>query len=371
MSNTDTQARAFLRPISQYLKHLESLKLLFGEFYTPSNTWTDSEIFVSGRTITEKEGTISAYGVQSDKVVGKHFDLIICDDIVDLENSRTDLQREKLKEWFYQVLMPTLMENGEILIIGTRYNPQDLYQHLINHEYENNVLIYRAINTDETGKEFSLWENRFPLSKLKKIRSDMGSILFSAQYQNDASLMRGNIFKPEWFQEYDDINWRSPDYELFQAVDLSTGEGSDYTVDMTIAVEKKTQNIYVLDYYRGKVTFSVQVEKILERYKTYREKVTFIGIEAVAYQRVMLQHLNRLNAYLPIKAIKTHKDKLSRFHSLSALFEQRKIFIKPWMTELKNELLACPNGANDDLPDTLEMAISLTGHTKFQPIRVV
>ena len=360
-----------MRPISRYLKHSEELKTLFGSFYNNINTWTDNEIFVSGRTITEKEATISTFGVQSDKVVGKHFDLIICDDIVDLENSRTELQREKIKEWFYQVLMPTLMENGEILIIGTRYNPQDLYQHLINHEYKENHIVFRAINTDETGKEFSLWEDRFPLEKLKQIRQEMGSILFSAQFQNDASLMKGNIFKPEWMQEYTDINWRSPEYELFQAVDLSTGEGTDYTVDITIAVDKKTQNIYVLDYYRGKVTFSVQVEKILDKYKTYKEKITYIGIEAVAYQKVMLQHLNRINAYMPLKAIKTHKDKLSRFHSLSALFEQRKVFVKPWMTELRDELLSAPNGANDDIVDALEMAVSLTGHTKIQPVKVI
>ena len=41
----------------------------------------------------------------------------------------------------------------------------------------------------------------------------MGSIIFNAQYQNDTSLMKGNIFREEWFRFYEtEPDWDSMDF---------------------------------------------------------------------------------------------------------------------------------------------------------------
>ncbi len=55
----------------------------------------------------------------------------------------------------------------------------------------------------QDGEEYSLWEDKFELLKLRKIREESGLIIFSMQYQNDVELAMGNIFKPTYFKYYD------------------------------------------------------------------------------------------------------------------------------------------------------------------------
>ena len=50
------------------------------------------EIVVAPRRSTAKESTITCVSVTG-PVASRHYDLIIADDIVDEENSRTELQR--------------------------------------------------------------------------------------------------------------------------------------------------------------------------------------------------------------------------------------------------------------------------------------
>ena len=107
--------------------------ILFHGFYMyedKDNVWNDREFTVNKRSIIKKEATLTALGA-SGAVISKHFDVIIGDDLVGLENARTEKQRSNLKEWFYSSLFPTLEPDGEIHILGTRYNPLDLYEDLI------------------------------------------------------------------------------------------------------------------------------------------------------------------------------------------------------------------------------------------------
>ena len=99
------------------------------------------------------------------------------DDLVGFENARTEAQRKVLKEWFYSSLYPTLEPDGEIHILGTRYSPMDLYEDLIKSKnYKVNV--QQAI-TVKDGQEYSLWESKFSLEKLRCIREEAGLIIFT------------------------------------------------------------------------------------------------------------------------------------------------------------------------------------------------
>ena len=52
--------------------------------------------------------------------------------MIEEENSKTEIQRQKLVTWLHKVLDPTLEPDGEINFIGTRYHPDDLYGELID-----------------------------------------------------------------------------------------------------------------------------------------------------------------------------------------------------------------------------------------------
>ena len=93
-SNTQAQAEAFVREVRGHFERNRIFRRLYGDFV--GSKWTDRELIVGRRKRIVKEPTIYATGVGG-ALVSRHFDIVICDDIVDEESSRTKTRREKLK----------------------------------------------------------------------------------------------------------------------------------------------------------------------------------------------------------------------------------------------------------------------------------
>lgn len=103
-----------------------------------------------------KEPTLSAYGLES-QLTGKHFDLILYDDIVDWENQRTETQRRNVRQYFRDYVKnlaarDSSLPNGAVqAVIGTRKHPQDIYETDILNSQTWDAEIYRAIHPADWG----------------------------------------------------------------------------------------------------------------------------------------------------------------------------------------------------------------------------
>lgn len=376
-SKTQTQASAFLKEIRTHFEQNVNLIRIFGDWKkSRDNVWNDKEFTVNRRTVIKKEATVSALGA-SGAVVSKHFDIIIGDDLVGFENARTEAQRKVLKEWFYSSLYPTLEPDGEIHILGTRYSPMDLYEDLIKSKnYKVNV--QQAI-TVKDGQEYSLWESKFSLEKLRSIREEAGLIIFNMQYQNNTELAKGKIFKYKYFKHFEEYDI---DYDLnrvrvkvldsqgvpywipvriYMGADLAISEdetsNNDYFVLTVIGVDKN-KNVYVLDYLKERLTFNAQLNAILDYGKNKFLMVERIGVETVQYQKSLAQEIRRLSL-LPVINIQTSKDKVTRAMRRSALFENGKVWFRIGMDDLEECLLLFPEVDHDDLFDGLDFALTV------------
>lgn len=376
-SKTQTQASAFLKEIRTHFEQNVNLIRIFGDWKkSRDNVWNDKEFTVNRRTVIKKEATVSALGA-SGAVVSKHFDIIIGDDLVGFENARTEAQRKVLKEWFYSSLYPTLEPDGEIHILGTRYSPMDLYEDLIKSKnYKINV--QQAI-TVKDGQEYSLWESKFSLEKLRSIREEAGLIIFNMQYQNNTELAKGKIFKYKYFKHFEEYDI---DYDLnrvrvkvldsqgvpywipvriYMGADLAISEdetsNNDYFVLTVIGVDKN-KNVYVLDYLKERLTFNAQLNAILDYGKNKFPMVERIGVETVQYQKSLAQEIRRLSL-LPVINIQTSKDKVTRAMRRSALFENGKVWFRIGMDDLEECLLLFPEVDHDDLFDGLDFALTV------------
>lgn len=376
-SKTQTQASAFLKEIRTHFEQNVNLIRIFGDWKkSRDNVWNDKEFTVNRRTVIKKEATVSALGA-SGAVVSKHFDIIIGDDLVGFENARTEAQRKVLKEWFYSSLYPTLEPDGEIHILGTRYSPMDLYEGLIKSKnYKVNV--QQAI-TVKDGQEYSLWESKFSLEKLRSIREEAGLIIFNMQYQNNTELAKGKIFKYKYFKHFEEYE---VDYDLnrvrvkvldsqgvpywipvriYMGADLAISEdetsNNDYFVLTVIGVDKN-KNVYVLDYLKERLTFNAQLNAILDYGKNKFPMVERIGVETVQYQKSLAQEIRRLSL-LPVINIQTSKDKVTRAMRRSALFENGKVWFRIGMDDLEECLLLFPEVDHDDLFDGLDFALTV------------
>lgn len=353
VSNTQGQAEVFLREIKNHIEGNQNFIECYGNLV--GSKWDNKEIDIATRKSFLKESNVTALGVGG-AVVGRHYDLIMADDLVDEENSRTELQRERLRIWFYKVLMPTLVNAGRIFMAGTRYYPSDLYGYLIKNDddFKNNYIVFPAILNFGTEFERSLWEDELPLDMLYKKKKSMGTAIFDSQYMNDVNAMEGKIFKFEDFKFYEVL---PPGLRVFQGVDLaiSQKETADYFVIVTIGKDQYN-NIYLIDVYKAKLTFLQQTEKIKQKFLQYDPIRVFI--EANAYQNAQVQMLLSTTD-VRVRPVLTQKDKVTRAWHLAHKFESGMVYLPRWgCQDFSDQMIAFPDVDHDDMFDGFEIAVS-------------
>lgn len=361
LTSKHDRAQEFTLKLQNILVYNDKLRSIFGDLKTMHSTWKKDSFTVAGRSklSPKKEPTFTATSITAEDI-GGHYDLIMCDDIVHIDNSDTEHKRMKLKEKFDAVIDYMLEPNGGIKIIGTRWHENDLYSVLMSlQKYKTKV--YKAIINEET-KEV-LWPERISYEELVKQREEKGFTIFSMQSQNEIIARQGNFFNIEKLCKYE----HAPEnLTIYLGVDLATEKGKDYFVIMVIGVDS-LGDIYVLDYYRGHLSLSDQIDKIALFDDIW--KPAKIIIESNAYQNIFLELLKDYGQTMPVFPYVPTKNKTQRAERLSAIIEAGKVYVKEKMTELIDELSTFPYGAHDDLIDALVMAIEGCEKRKVKQFR--
>jgi len=138
----------------------------------------------------------------------------------------------------------------------------------------------------------------------------------------------------------------------------STKRTADFSVTMPVAYDGK--DIYVLPYFRERVTPTKHAEQIIDAIKSLSP--TRGHIETVGYQEMLRDYLrNRLmeeDLYLPglEKKFNPRTEKSERLEVMHPLFYNRRVYVQPNMTELIDELLTYPRGKHDDTLDGMYYA---------------
>lgn len=375
-------AEGFLKEIKSHFESNELLAEIFGPYYDARkvNKWDNREIEVLPRTTKNKESSVTCVGVEG-TIVSKHYDVIISDDLVDEDNSRTKTQRDKIRTWYYQTLDPTLEppdpavpHRGEHHHLGTRYHYDDLWGHLLANELKDHFNVVRALEKvqapiapgseakEET--EASPWPEKYPVSWFQEKRRRSGIIIFNAQYQCDAEAMKGEIFKYDDCQQLDDKDFpNAKKLRIFMGVDLAISEdeakNNDKFAIVVIGVAPGPAPIYyVLDWYENRIRFSEQTAKIIEFHE--RWDPVRIGIETNAYQAAQYHNLKDERPDIRAKKLNTVKDKITRAWKLSAIFEEKKVFFKKSQGLLIEHMVLFPSNDHDDLFDAFDHAVSVS-----------
>lgn len=373
-SKTLTQAQGFLRGIKNNFESNATLIEIFGPYYDPNKVakWDNTEIEVLPRTSRAREASITCVGFEG-AVVSKHYDVILADDLVDEDNSRTKQSRDKLKQWVYKTLDPTLeppdpsvRHRGEFHALGTRYHFDDLYGHWIANEFKKHHQVIPAL--DAEGR--SPWPEKFSPEFLDEKRRTQGIIIFESQMQCDTKMMKGEIF------EYDACTMLSPDkwpetssLRVYMGVDLAIGQQdeNDMFAIVVIGLTSDGSGVYVLDFFEGKLRFSDQKKKILEYFE--RWDPIRIGLETNQYQDSQAQLLEEDEEQGELigprlRRIQTDKDKITRAWKLSALFDDRRVFFRDTQRLLVEHLVLFPGGRYKDLFDAFDHAYTASKKKK-------
>lgn len=134
-SHTKHIAKAFLAQIKREFENNEWLKdafsdVLWSEPAKQSPSWSLDNGLIVKRIGNPREGTVEAWGLVDGQPTGKHFPLIVYDDVVVEESVNTPEQIQKTTEaWSLSNNLGTA--SGRKWIIGTRYHHADTYAAII------------------------------------------------------------------------------------------------------------------------------------------------------------------------------------------------------------------------------------------------
>ena len=362
-TKTSANAEDFLKEIKQHFESNERLIEIFGN-YVGNERWDTKAIQVSGRSRPMKEPSINTVGVEG-AVASKHYDVIIADDLVDEDNSRTPYQRQRMVDWYYKMLAPCLQPphpkfpyRGDFHHSGTRFHFNDMYGHLTavqpdgsGGELANATLVIPALSP--TGE--SPWPERHPPEWFEEKRRTYGIIRFNSQYQCNTDLMKGQIFRYDDCLVIDEKKEPFPnDAPCYMGVDLAIGEKEQNDKFAIVVLAKNDQGFWVKDFYEERLRFHEQTAKIIEMAK--RHKVVRTFMETNAYQKGQLQEVKRAQPDLNIQGVTTLKDKVSRAWQLASEFEAKRIRFRTGQHALIEHLVLFPANPHDDLFDAFELA---------------
>jgi hypothetical protein len=203
VAKNTAEGEDIMRAIQQEMSENPDLIRDFGPFKPEDDgkAWSLSRIDVAQRTRRGKESTVSMFGARSKDVLGKRTDWTICDDVVTEDNSSTPEQRQKLRNWF-DLCVETGPEHADsrLTVVGTRFDPNDLYGDLQELEVEG-ARMWKVQREDAVANEEAhetLWPGRWPWKRLMEQKVKVGTLNFNKRYRNiavDASRM---VFKEEY-----------------------------------------------------------------------------------------------------------------------------------------------------------------------------
>lgn len=128
-ASMDMQGQAFGRQIDQILTKNENFIRIFGQLKPDQpEKWTEREKIVNRREPPGgmKDPTLSIVGLGSN-VPSRRADELICDDLVTADNAYSQKERATTKAFVLQSLFPILVPGGRRIILGSMWDPRDLY----------------------------------------------------------------------------------------------------------------------------------------------------------------------------------------------------------------------------------------------------
>lgn len=343
-----------LRVIKAHFEQNQKLRYLFGDMV--GSYWVTEELTVKTRTRTDlKEPSVRCASVERVQV-GPHYDVIVCDDLVDKLNSKTHDGRQSLIEHF-KLLYSLLEPGGVIVVAGTRWHYDDLYGFI----HDNMPKFARRIKSAILPDGSLYFPERLTKKFLDGQLATQGKSIFSAQYQNDpAPEDEDSQFQRTWFRKYDSI---PRNHNTFVAIDPG-GEkkGSDEWV--IIAAHVDDQNNKYFDRLRKgnwkmKECWEILFSEFIDPLNPLCVGLETTGAQKFLYEALM-DEMKRRNKFFMVQSLAHAGDsKDYRIKRLQPQYQARAIFHSPEMGPLEDQLLRYPKGA-DDVPDTASMILEIS-----------
>jgi predicted phage terminase large subunit-like protein len=306
-------------------------------------------------------------------LTGRGGSLVIIDDPLKPQEAHSQSARDSLKQWYSNTLLSRLdhKTEGSIIVVMQRLHPDDLVGHLLEQEGWRHLNL-PAIAEEESSVRLSatrsfrrqsgdlLHPERESKVALDELKTSMGTMEFSAQYQQAPVPTGGNLIKWSWFKFYDQPPASLPSDKVIISWDtaLSSSQLADYSACVVLLV--RHQSIFILDVIRARLEYPDLKRAVLETYHLWYRMAAYcdLVIEKKGSGLSLIQDLRRDDIYAI--GIMPEGDKIMRMAAQTAVIEAGAVHLParaPWLEEFKKELLSFPASKHDDQIDALSQAL--------------
>jgi predicted phage terminase large subunit-like protein len=321
--------------------------------------------------LTRRGGGLWAAGVGG-PATGKGYHLGIVDDpLKDAKEAQSPTIRNRHKDWWNAVWSTREEPDGAQIIVQTRWNEDDLSGYLLSleaDEPEGWTIVHMpaiaepapayppscTVLPDWRAEGEALCPERYSLAKLQKLAARIGSYFFGALFQQRPAPREGGLFpaalpiaravpEPALRVRYWDIASARP------------GKG-DYTVGGLLAYSLLDHRTYVEDVVRVQCKGDERTRVIVQTAHLDRQRYGSLAIfierpPGIAVEVVddLIRSLAGFLAYVD----SVQGDKVERAGPVAAQAQAGNLVLidGPWNAAYVAELVAFPNGANDDQVD--------------------
>ena len=314
-------------------------------------------------------------------LTGRGADLIIIDDPLKAEEAMSEPARKRVIDWYAGTLVSRLNDKakGPIVVVMQRLHENDLAGHLLGQggwhhldlpaiAVEDNVI---PVGPDQRYNRRCgevLHADRESKAVLDQIKVEIGSLMFSAQYQQRPVPLDGNLIRREWFRVYDQLPQKEPSGRIVQSWDVATmtGEANDFSVCTTWLIDKA--DFYLIDVFRGRLQYPDLRRKVVSL--AAQHGASTVLIEKAGPGMQLLQDLQRdtppgMNRLI---GLKPEGSKADRMAAQSAKIEAGHVHLPrdaEWLDSFLLELLAFPRGKHDDQVDSVSQFLNWTARRRY------
>tara|TARA_Y100000361_G_scaffold97946_1_gene87794 strand:+ start:5631 stop:7070 length:1440 start_codon:yes stop_codon:yes gene_type:complete len=279
ISSNQKQTLVHMREIDRYFNH-PALKQ-----FRPSRGWAIGNIqLTNGNAILER-----SVGSQ---IRGLHPQEIIIDDPLK-EFSLAAIQR--VTDWFFGDMIPTLHHTSNLRMIGTPFTYTDIFAQLEENPAYN-VKRYPCLNSLNEP----LWPERWDYDALMQRKAEIGSLKFTREYLCVPISTGTALFNPEFVNNCKDKdvilklgNRKDKGYKYYVGVDPAISTDGDYNVITVLEVdEEKNKRIVHIDRAKN-VEFRENIEKIRVIGKIFQPEVVLY--ETNTFAKAFTQELRNIS----------------------------------------------------------------------------
>jgi phage terminase large subunit-like protein len=268
-SHTRPIAKAFLRQIRDELAGNRRLIELFPDilYVQPdknSPRWSEDNGLLVRRKNTPREATVEAWGLVDGQPTGKHFNILLYDDIVTLASvSNTDQVQKTTQAWELSYALGD--SNPKQRYAGTRYAFADSYHDII----ERKAVKTRIFPATHDGTLSGISVLLSP-EALRKAMEVMGPYTFSAQMLLNPIANSKQTFLRQWLDhrfERTQLSHQSMTRCLLCDPANAKKKTSDYTTFAVIGLNVD-RNYYLLDFVRDRMNL---IERTAELFRLHKK----------------------------------------------------------------------------------------------------